>query len=221
MRTQQKPYLVGITGGSASGKTRFLNELGQLFNKNEICFLSQDNYYKSTEHHTKDENGHVNYDLPSCIDLDAFKTDIIKLCNNEPVKRREYRFQHNEQLGKWLEYLPAPIIIAEGLFIFYEKEIFKQFDLKIFIDASEDVQLERRINRDTNERNISREFILYQWKNHVKPAFEQYLLPYKEKADVVINNNKHFNNSLKVIEDHFRMILNQAQNTQLNIEKSL
>jgi uridine kinase len=209
MYTQSRPYLVGITGGSASGKTRFLKELGTIFNKNEVCFLSQDNYYRSNENHVKDENGHINYDLPTCIDLDAFRNDILKLCKHELVKRREYRFQHQEQRGNWLEFCSAPIIIAEGLFIFYEKDIFKQFDLKIFIDASEEVQLKRRIKRDTTERNISHEFVLYQWENHVKPAFEQYLLPYKDKADIVINNNEHFNNSLKVIEDHFRSILNQ------------
>jgi uridine kinase len=72
--------------------------------------------------------------------------------------------------------------------------------------------LQRRIKRDTIERNISHEFVLYQWKNHVKPAFEQYLLPHKEKADLIVNNNEHFNNSLKVIEDHFRIILKQTQN---------
>jgi uridine kinase len=205
-----KPYLVGITGGSASGKTRFLNELGSLFNQNEVCILSQDNYYKTHNNHVKDELGHINYDLPSCIDLDAFHDDILKLCNNEIVKRREYRFQHEEQHGEWLEFYPAPIIIVEGLFIFYKEEIFKHFDLKLFIDASEELQLQRRIKRDTMERNIPHDFVLYQWKNHVMPAFEQYLLPYKEKADMIINNNDHFNNSLKVVEDHFRSRLKQV-----------
>jgi len=212
MSEHTKPYLVGITGGSASGKTRFLKELGNLFKKGELCFLSQDNYYKPAEHHTKDSLGHINYDLPSCIDLDAFKADILKLSNMESIKLQEYRFQHDEQFGKWIEIFPSPIIIVEGLFIFYEKEIFKQFDLKIFIDANEEERLQRRIKRDTIERNISHEFVLYQWKNHVKPAFEQYLLPHKEKADLIVNNNEHFNNSLKVIEDHFRIILKQTQN---------
>ena len=158
-------------------------------------------------------NGHVNYDLPGCIDLDAYKTDLIKLCNHEAVKRREYRFQHDEQHGNWLNFYPAPIIISEGLFIFYEDDIFKHFDLKLFIDAREEVQLQRRLKRDTDERNIPADFVLYQWENHVKPAFEQYLLPFKEKADIVINNNEHFNNSLKVVEDHFRVILKNSQKT--------
>ncbi|MEI6507955.1 MAG: uridine kinase [Bacteroidota bacterium] len=214
MSNSRKPYIVGITGGSATGKTKFLYELGALFSQNEVCILSQDNYYKSNDYHTKDENGHINYDLPTCIDLDAFHADIQKLCNNEVVKRREYRFQHETQQGEWLEFYPAPVIIIEGLFIFYKEEIFNSFDLKIFIEANENIQLERRLKRDTVERNISADYVLYQWENHVKPAFELYLLPYKEKADMIINNNSHFNNSLKVVEDHFRCILKNKSNTR-------
>ncbi len=203
----KKPYIIGITGGSASGKTRFLKELGILFSKEEICVLSQDNYYRTAHNHAKDEKGHINYDLPDCIDLDAFKDDIEKLCRGELVKRREYRFQHEEQHGDWMEFRPAPIIIVEGLFIFYRHDISDKFDLKIFIDASEAIQLQRRLTRDTSERNIPADFVLYQWENHVMPAFRQYLLPYKATADMIINNNDHFNNSLNVIENHFRTIL--------------
>jgi uridine kinase len=207
MNRKKKPYLVGITGGSGSGKTRFIKEIGALFGQDDICILSQDNYYKKADQHIRDENGHINYDLPECIDLDAFKDDISRLCDNEAVKRKEYRFQHENQEGEWIEFYPAPIIIAEGLFLFYKEELCNLFDLKIFIDADEDIQLERRIRRDTAERNIPYDFVLYQWKNHVKPAFDQYLLPYKHKADLIVNNNAHFSNSLRVVEDHFRTLL--------------
>lgn len=208
-----KPYLVGITGGSASGKTRFLRELGALFPPGEICILSQDNYYKEAYHHTLDENGNINYDLPDCIDLDTFKDDIAKLGRGETVRRREYRFQHDEQQGDWMEFHPAPIIIIEGLFIFYREDIFNLFDLKIFIDASEEVQLQRRIGRDTRERNIPEDYVLYQWEKHVMPAYREYLLPYRAKADLIINNNDHFNNSLKVVKDHFKHYLKKTSNS--------
>lgn len=200
-------YIVGITGGSASGKTRFIQELGQLFRKEEVCILSQDNYYKTMHNHRRDEAGHINYDLPECINLEAFKQDIDLLRNGKEVKRREYRFQHEEQEGDWITYSPAPILLVEGLFIFYEQDIFNQFDLKIFLEANEEIQLDRRINRDTRERNIPLDFVHYQWKNHVLPAYNAYLLPYKDKADLIIINNTHFKNSLKVVEDHFKVVL--------------
>lgn len=206
----QKPYLVGVTGGSASGKTSFLRELGTLFTNREVCILSQDNYYKPTDMQPIDEQGNINYDLPECIDLDAFKEDMLKLHAGENVKRREYRFQHEEQMGEWQEFPTAPIIIIEGLFIFYREDISKHFNLRIFVEAEEQRQLQRRLKRDTQERNIPEDYVHYQWNNHVMPAYRKYLEPYKTTADIIINNNEHFNNSLKVVEDHFRWILNKG-----------
>jgi len=201
-----KPYLVGITGGSASGKTHFLNSLKKHFGTHEICIISQDNYYKPAHKHQLDENGHINYDLPDCIDLESFAADIEKLHNNQTVYRHEYRFQHAQQQGDLLTFNPAPIIICEGLFIFYHAAIFKQFDLKIFINADEDIALQRRLKRDVAERNIDEDFVIYQWKNHVLPAYRQYLLPFMAQADIIINNNTHFNNSLKLLQHHFNTI---------------
>lgn len=209
--TVKRPYLVGVTGGSASGKTSFLKAIGSLFTTNEVCILSQDNYYKPAAVQTKDENGHINYDLPECIDLDAFKADMLRLAAGENIKRQEYRFQHENQMGDWLHFNAAPIIIIEGLFIFYRQDISAHFDLKIFVDAQEHLQLERRIKRDTTERNIPADFVHYQWTNHVMPAFRKYLEPYKAEADIIINNNAHFNNSLQVIENHFRNKLSQPE----------
>jgi uridine kinase len=209
MTQQQKPYLVGVTGGSASGKTSFLREIGNLFGPEQVCILSQDNYYKPMAYQPLDENGNINYDLPECIDLDAFHDDMISLKNGQDVKRREYRFQHEDQMGDWLHFTAAPIIIIEGLFIFYREDISEHFNLKLFVDAQEELQLERRLKRDIEERNIPGDYVQYQWKNHVMPAFNKYLLPYKSGADIIINNNSHFNNSLKVVEDHFRWILKE------------
>ena len=199
-----KPYLVGISGGSAMGKTLFLNELRELFSVDQVCIVSQDNYYKLAFEHGLDENGHINYDLPECIDLEAFAKDINALHNGETIYRNEYLFQHVNQLGPLLEFKPAPIIVCEGLFIFYHQNLFKQFDLKVFINAEEDIALMRRLKRDVAERNIPEDFVMYQWKNHVMPSYHKYLVPFIQQADMIINNNSHFNNSLKVIESHFR-----------------
>ena len=101
-----------------------------------------------------------------------------------------------------LQFDPAPIIVCEGLFIFYYARIFEQFDLKIFVNAAEEIALERRIKRDVAERNITEEFALYQWKHHVLPSYQKYLLPFMAQADLIINNNIHFENSLQVVADH-------------------
>jgi uridine kinase len=199
---ENRPYLVGISGGSASGKTSFLNALKKRFPENQLCIISQDNYYKLAFEHQLDENGHINFDLPECLDLEAFAEDISKLHRGESIQRHEYRFQHEDQKGDLLTFDPTPIIVCEGLFIFYYERIFKQFDLKIFISAEEEIAFQRRIKRDVAERNISEDFVLYQWKNHVLPSYRKYLLPFVAQADMIINNNTHFDNSLMVIADY-------------------
>lgn len=196
-----KPYLVGISGGSASGKTSFLRALKNRFSTEELCIVSQDNYYKLAYEHRRDENGHINFDLPDCVDLDAFAEDLEELRRGSPIQRHEYRFQHEDQKGDLLTFHPAPVIVCEGLFVFYHERIFRQFDLKIFVSAEEEIALKRRLQRDVAERNISEDFVLYQWKNHVLPAYRSYLLPFMAQADMIINNNTHFENSLQVISD--------------------
>jgi uridine kinase len=203
----KKPYLVGISGGSASGKTSFLKALRDQFSEQELCMISQDNYYKLAYEHQKDENGHTNFDLPECVDLEAFAHDISLLANGNEVNRHEYLFQHENQQGDLLVFKPAPIIICEGLFIFYHADLFNQFDLKIFINADEQIALHRRISRDVAERNITESFILYQWNNHVMPSYKQYLLPFMAQADIIINNNTHFDTSLEVVKEFMKVKL--------------
>jgi uridine kinase len=203
---QKRPYLVGITGGSASGKTSFIRSLTEAFPPGRLSVISQDNYYRPAELHQLDESGQINYDLPECIDFESFAADMQDLKQHRVVRKKEYLFQLTDREPGWIELHPAPILVIEGLFIFYYEQIFRELDLKIFIDAADDVKLSRRIRRDTSERGIPREQVIYQWTNHVLPAYEKYLLPFKNAADIVINNNEHFLTSLQVIKDHFSQL---------------
>lgn len=207
----KKPFLIGITGGSASGKTYLLKSLRDHFTENELCILSQDNYYKPSSVQQKDENGHINFDLPSCIDLNQFASDLKDLGERKLVQRREYLFQVVDREPDLLTFHPAPVIVCEGLFIFYHKAIFEQFDLKIFVNADEDIALQRRLRRDVAERNIDEDFVLYQWKNHVMPAYREFLLPFMSQADIIINNNTHIQNSLRVLESHIQACINSTK----------
>ncbi|WP_162051717.1 uridine kinase family protein [Pontibacter pamirensis] len=195
----QKPFIVGITGGSASGKTTFLNQLLTSFSPENICLISQDNYYKSREFQTKDLNGIVNFDLPSCIDDEAYAHDIVKLSKGETVHRTEYTFNNPNVVPKQLEFKPAPIVVVEGIFVFYFEEIAKLLDLKVFIDAKEYIKLQRRIVRDRIERGYDLEDVLYRYTHHVAPTYEKYIKPYKNDADIVIPNNEHFERGLEVL----------------------
>jgi uridine kinase len=195
----KKPYIVGITGGSASGKTFFLKSLLKAFSENEICLISQDNYYREQKHIPKDENGIENYDLPETIDFGLYASHISDLKNGKEVHQKEYVFNNPDVVPETLIFRPTPIIVVEGLFVFHSKEVSKLIDLKVFVDAKEHLKIKRRINRDIAERNLDLAMILYQWENHVAPTYEKFIEPTKYDADIVINNNHHFDNGLEIL----------------------
>ncbi|MEO6850621.1 MAG: zeta toxin family protein, partial [Mucilaginibacter sp.] len=125
-----KPFIIGIAGGSGSGKTFFLKCFLEHFTKDEVCLVSQDDYYIPVAHNmTAEENKLYNFDLPATIERDGFYNDIIKLVNKETIYKKEYTFNNPNAVPKILEIKPAPILIVEGLFIFHFSEIAKLLDL--------------------------------------------------------------------------------------------
>lgn len=199
MSNIDKPFIIGITGGSASGKTLFLKRLMEQFPEDEICLLSQDNYYRPIEHQTKDHNGIENFDLPGAIDDEAFAADVEKLRSGEVVSRPEYTFNNSTKVPDLLHFHPRKILVVEGIFVFHFPEVAKLLDLKIFIDAKDKVKLKRRIKRDNEERGYDLQDVMYRWKYHVKPTYEAYIRPHKRSSDIVIPNNDHFERGLEVI----------------------
>ena len=197
-----KPFIIGIAGGSGSGKTFFLNCFLHHFKNDEITLISQDDYYIPAGEMTQEENKLYNFDLPSTIDDQQFLFDIKKLLKGEVVYKKEYNLNNPLAVTKILEINPAPIIIVEGLFILHFKEIAALLDYTIFIEAEESVALDRRIKRDGIERGYPEEDVLYKWHNHVVPAYKEFLLPYKGQCDqVVVNNNDIPDDIIKITEE--------------------
>jgi uridine kinase len=184
-----KPLIIGIAGGSGSGKTFFLNSFLHHFKNDEVTLLSQDDYYIPAGEMTQEENKLFNFDLPSTIDDEQFLIDIKKLIKGDAVYKKEYNFNNPLAVVKILEINPAPIIIVEGLFILHFKKIASLLKLRIFIEADEEVALQRRIKRDGMERGYPEEDVLYKWENHVLPAYKEFLLPYRDNCEKVVTNN--------------------------------
>ncbi|AMM51600.1 uridine kinase [Rufibacter sp. DG15C] len=195
----QKPFIVGITGGSASGKTTFLSRLLASYAPEDICLISQDNYYHDREKQFKDDQGVLNFDLPTSIDSLAYAQDILKLSQGETIHRQEYTFNNPNVVPRQLEFKPAPIVVVEGIFVFYYEEVAKLLDLKVYIDAKEHIKLQRRIIRDKVERGYDLDDVLYRYTHHVAPTYEKYIKPFKNDADVIIPNNRHFDKGLEVL----------------------
>jgi len=202
-----EPYFIGITGGCASGKTCFLHSLLSEFKPEQVCLISQDNYYKPKAQVPKDANGVENYDLPEAIDFELYAEHISALKAGKEVQQKEYTFNNPNIIPKILTFRPAPIIVVEGIFVFYSYHISRLLDLKVFIDAKEHIKIKRRIIRDNSERGYDLEDVLYRWENHVAPTYEKFIKPSKYDADIVINNNQHFANGLKILTTYMRNLM--------------
>ena len=186
----KRPFIIGIAGGSGSGKTFFLNCFLEHFTSDEVSLVSQDDYYyRVAAGMTKKEIKFYNFDLPKTINNDQFIADINNLIIGKTIYKEEYTFNNPDIIPKILEIKLAPILIVEGLFIFHFREIAEKLDLKIFIEADEDVALSRRLKRDLEERGYSHDDVLYRWENHVMPAYKEYLLPYRDECHQIIVNN--------------------------------
>ncbi len=194
-----KPYVIGITGGSGSGKTTFIHQLRKQFSESDLCILSMDEYYRPRDEQDVDKKGVVNYDKPKAIDKDLLLRDVNLLMNGKKVSIPKYTYNNKDAEPEMLEFLPAKVIIVEGLFVFYYKQLRKLLDLKVYFHAKENLKVIRRIKRDQVERNYPIDDVLYRYENHVLPAFEKYIQPYIDKADIVVHNNKNFKKGYEVI----------------------
>lgn len=203
----QKPYLIGIAGGSASGKTSFLKALVDLFSEDDVSLVSQDNYYRPYDQQLSDPQGWRNFDLPDSIHRDHFHRDLLRLTQGEPIERLEYTFNNPNIKPSLIKVRPTPIILSEGLFVMHYGEVRSLLDYKVYIHADPDVRLDRRIARDHHERGYPEHEVRYQWENHVRPADMQYLEPYKGHCDLVINNNESFEEGLEALRGHIEEIL--------------
>ncbi len=197
-------FIVGITGGSASGKTEFVKRILDRFNKLEVCLISQDNYYWPREQQKVDKSSYINFDLPETIDVKTFAEHIGRLKKNQTVNCKEYVFNNAASTAQLIKLNPAPIVIVEGIFVLHYPEIANYLDLKLYVEADSDLMLKRRLTRDQEERGYDFNEIMHRFENHVKPAYEKYILPYRKTADIVVPNYDHYDQAFNVVAEFLR-----------------
>ena len=185
-------FIVGITGGSGVGKTTLIKKLYKEF-EGKITTLSLDNYYKPKHEQVKDHNGVTNFDLPTALDTNQLEKDLLQLLDNQPIKQKIYTFNNPDKADE--------ILIVEGLFVMHYPFVKERLDYSVYLSVKSELQLERRLKRDMTERNYTKESIIYQWENHVIPAYDQFVRPYKPLADLIITNNEHFDENIHVLTD--------------------
>lgn len=190
----KKPFVIGICGGSGSGKTTLLKRLSETFDGINPSVFSMDNYYFPIEMQQKDSNNVVNFDLPTALDEQKLSKDLIQLVNWEPIEVKEYFFNAPPDKNVLITVQPSEVIIVEGLFLFHYPAVLNTIQYSIFVDVDHEIQLDRRIYRDQETRGYKRSDILYQWENHVLPCYENFIEPYKPKADFIFRNDHRADN---------------------------
>ncbi|MEX2485564.1 MAG: AAA family ATPase [Brumimicrobium sp.] len=189
--------VIGICGGSGSGKTTLLNRLSEHYSNYSPSVFSMDNYYKPIEEQIKDNNGVVNFDLPTALNQEKLENDLKKLISGESIEVFEYQFNAGNNKHVLITIDPSDLIIVEGLFVFEYEKVYKMLDFSIFVDVDPAIQLDRRIYRDQESRGYTRSEILYQWENHVIPCYDQFLAPHETKADFIYHNDSRSESDFK------------------------
>ncbi len=194
--------LFGISGSSGSGKSFIVKFLKSRLGPEVLSVIYHDNYYKKREDQEKDRQGNYNFDLPSSFHQDELVEDLIKIKSGKSIIRKEYTFNNPKINPISLRVEPKPIVIVEGLFLFNDPNISKFLDKKIFIDCDLNVMIDRRITRDHEKRGYDKSDVLYKYKNHVLPAFNKFILPHKDKSDLIVNNSKNNNSAPEAILEY-------------------
>ena len=188
-----KPILILVAGGTASGKTTVVNEILSLADGDDIAVVCMDNYYKRRDDISLEERKLINYDHPNSYDLDLLKVDLLKLLNNEAINCPVYDFvNHNRHASDTIEIKPSKVIILEGILALFDKDIRELSNINIFVESEADIRFIRRLKRDMCQRGRKMDDIIFQYLSTVKPMYDEYVAPTKRFADIIIpNDNKH------------------------------
>ena len=177
--------VIGIAGGTGSGKTTLMNNLIEKFSEN-VTLLSHDNYYKRHDELTYEQRCKLNYDEPDALETDLMARHLDILRRGESIDCPVYDFTVHNRSDETIRLEPNRVIIVEGILIFENEALRNLMDIKIFVDTDADVRLCRRIKRDVNKRGRSLESVLEQYQTTVKPMHEKYVEPSKRFADLVV-----------------------------------
>ena len=198
---QGKICIVGVAGGTASGKTTIVRKIKENFG-DDIVVINHDSYYKAHNDLSYEDRSKLNYDHPDSFDTQMMIEDVKKLKNNEEVDIPVYDFSVHNRADATVHIVPKNVIILEGILVLENKELRDLMDIKVFVDTDADERLMRRIRRDMAERARSIESILNQYADTVKPMHEQFVEPSKKYADIIIPRGGENITGINILQQH-------------------
>jgi len=197
--------IIGIAGGTGSGKTTVVNQILNEIPDDEVCVISQDSYYKKTDELTYEQRTKINFDHPKAIDFELLVSHLKKLKKGEVIEQPVYSFVSHNRTQDTLVTHPRKVVIVEGILIFNNVELRDLFDIKIFVHADTDERLIRRLRRDIKERGRDIEEVLSRYQTTLKPMHQQFIEPTKNFADIIIPNDKYNTVAIDIV----RTVINE------------
>jgi len=197
--------IIGITGGTGSGKTTVVNQIVKHLPDNEVCVISQDSYYKATDNLSYEERTKINFDHPRAIDFDLIVKHLKELKLFKTIEQPVYSFVTHNRTENTVKTHPRKVIIVEGILIFNNEELRNLFDIKIFVHADTDERLIRRVRRDITERGRNIDEVLNRYKDTLKPMHQQFIEPTKNFADIIIPNDRYNTVAIDIV----RTVINE------------
>jgi uridine kinase len=202
--------IIGIAGGTGSGKTTVANRILETVRASECVFIQQDSYYRNLNDLPLDYRQLANFDHPDALDNDLLVNHVRKLKAGEPVELPIYDFRKHSRSNETRSVEPKPIVIVEGILIFADPRLLEQLDIKVFVDTPDDIRFIRRLRRDIDERGRTLESVIEQYVATVRPMHMQFVEPSRRYADVIIPEGGHNLVSIDLISGKIRERLASA-----------
>lgn len=205
---KQKPLVIGIAGGSGSGKTTVSKEISKRLPADRVLILTEDAYYNDNSALSMDERKKINYDHPNAYDTDLLIEQLQYLLDGKAIEMPTYNFNILSRAKDTIHVEPADIIILEGILVLASEELRKFMDIKLFVDADDDIRFIRRLQRDTQERGRSIDWIISQYLATVKPSYNQFVEPSKKYADIIIPQGGENQVAIDMVSSKLLSIIN-------------
>lgn len=210
--TRSKMLVIGIAGGTGSGKTTVVNNILRDLNTESVIVISQDNYYKDNHDMPLEERSKINFDHPRSIDFDLLKQHVRALKSGETIEQPVYSFITHTRTGETILTHPQSVIIVEGILVLTDAELRELFDVTIFVHADSDERLIRRVRRDIQERGRDLNEVLSRYQDTLKPMHQQFIEPSKNYADIIIPNMKKGHSvAVKILSSVIKEKLNTSK----------
>ncbi len=193
-------FVIGIAGGTGSGKTTVINQIINELPQDEVCVISQDSYYNETNELSYDQRIKINFDHPRAIDFNLLVEHVTNLKEGKIIEQPIYSFVAHNRTKDTIKTHPRKVIIIEGILIFNSKELRNLCDIKVFVHADADERLIRRVRRDIKERGRDIDEVLSRYQNTLKPMHQQFIEPTKNYADIIIPNDRYNTVAIDIVK---------------------